>query len=68
MDHIRPLSVYFRSLHIIYRIKTVDFRRIRTRIDGVEGEQADQYLFNLGPLTTMTKWLNFAKSGHTEHN
>ena len=41
MGHPRPLFVYFRSFQTIYRIKTVDFSGIRTRIVGVEGEHAD---------------------------
>ena len=43
MGHPRPLFVYFRSFQTIYRIKTVDFSRIRTRIIGVEGEHADHH-------------------------
>ena len=41
MGHPRPLFVYFRSFQTIYRIKTVDFSGIRTRIVRVEGENAD---------------------------
>ena len=42
MGHPRPLFlIYFRSFQTIYRIKTVDFSVIRTRIVWVEGEQAD---------------------------
>ena len=43
----RPLFVYFRSFQTIYRIKTLDFIMIRTRIVRVEGEHADH-------LTTTT--------------
>ena len=39
--------VYFRSFQTIYKIKTVDFSRIRTQINEVEGEHADH-------LTTTT--------------
>ena len=39
--------VYFRSFQTIFKIKTVDFSRIRTQIDEVEGEHADH-------LTTTT--------------
>ena len=41
MGRSRPLFVYFRSFQTIYRIKTVGFSGIRTRIVGVEGEHAD---------------------------
>ena len=41
MDQTRPLFVYFRSFQTIYRIKTVDYSGIRTRIDGVEGKHSD---------------------------
>ena len=43
MDQPRPLSVYFSfvSNQKFYRIKTVNFCRIRTRIVGIEGKHAD---------------------------
>ena len=47
MGHPRPLFDYFRSFQTIYRINTVGFSGIRTRIVGVEGEHADH-------LTTTT--------------
>ena len=47
MGQARPLFVSFRSFQTIFRIKTVGFSRIRSRIDGVEGENADH-------LTTTT--------------
>ena len=50
--HPRPLFAYVRSFQAIYRIKTVDFIGIRTRIVGVEGEHADH-------LTTNTPRISF---------
>ena len=41
MDQTRPLFVYFRSFQTIYRIKTVDFSRIRTWMHRIEDENAD---------------------------
>ena len=47
MGHPRPLIVYFRSFQTIYRIKTVDFSGIRTRIVWAEGKHGNH-------LTTTT--------------
>ena len=41
MGHPRPLFVYFRSFETIYKMKTVDFSGIRTRLVAVECEHAD---------------------------
>ena len=40
IGHPLPLFVYFRYFQTFYRIKTVDFNRIRTRIIGVNGKHA----------------------------
>ena len=47
MGQTRALFVYFRYFQTIFKIKTVDFSRIRTRIVEVEGEHGDH-------LTTTT--------------
>ena len=47
IGHPRPLFVIFVFSPKKYRIKTLYFNGIRTRIDGVEGEHADH-------LTTTT--------------
>ena len=39
----RPIFIYFRSFQTIYRIKTVDFSGIGTRIIGLEGKDADHF-------------------------
>ena len=49
MGHSRALFVYFRHFQTIYRIKTVDFSGIRTRIVRVEGEYADHFTTATAP-------------------
>ena len=42
----RPLFVYFRSSQTIYRVKTVEFSRIRTQIVGIDGKHTDRLTFH----------------------
>ena len=55
MGHPRPLFVYFRSFQTIYRIKTVDFSGIRTRIIGIEGEHADHLTSTIALISAVWK-------------
>ena len=51
-------SIHFHSFQTIYRIKTVDFSRIRTRIVGVEGEQADHLTIPLPRVSSSIDWIS----------